>query len=165
MDKKNAKKKSGNNMEVEKVKELIDLMKANDITEMEIIDGEKQIILKRGGQVVPVAPVVAPVAAVAPAAPAAATPSSPAPADDVDDGLSKVASPIIGTFYSAPSPDADDFIKVGDTVNKDSVIGIVEAMKVMNEIKSEIAGVVKKILVSNGTAVEFGQPLVLIDPS
>jgi len=161
MNKKNEKKKSGNNMDVEKVKELIDLMKANDINEMEIIDGDKQIILKRGGQAVPaVAPAVVAVGPVA----AQAT-SFPASDEDEDAGLSKVASPIIGTFYSAPSPDADLFIKVGDTVSEDSVIGIVEAMKVMNEIKSEISGVVKKILVSNGTAVEFGQALVLIDPS
>ena len=163
MNKKNEKKKSGNNMDVEKVKELIDLMRANDINEMEIIDGDKQIILKRGGQVVAVPAVAPAVVAVGPVA-AQAT-SSPASDEDEDAGLSKVASPIIGTFYSAPSPDADLFIKVGDTVSEDSVIGIVEAMKVMNEIKSEISGVVKKILVSNGTAVEFGQALVLIDPS
>jgi len=152
-------------MEVDKVKELIELMKANDLTEMEIVDGDKQIILKRGGQVIPVA-AVAPMAAAAPvAAPVAGAAPVAAPAADDTAGLNKIESPIVGTYYSAPSPDADEFIKVGDTVNEETVVCIVEAMKVMNEIKAETSGVVKKILVSNGSAVEFGQTLILVDPS
>lgn len=153
-------------MEVDKVRELIDLMKQNDLTELEIEEGDSKIILKRGGQVVVSAPVPssAPVINAGPAAgPLPAEPSAPAKAD-ADGNLAQVTSPIVGTFYAAPSPSADPFIKVGDKVTEESVVGIIEAMKVMNEIKSEINGVIRKVLVENGSAVEFGQPLFLVEP-
>jgi acetyl-CoA carboxylase biotin carboxyl carrier protein len=92
----------------------------------------------------------------APSAPAAAAPTADAQADDLGETID---SPIVGTFYAAPSPDADSFVKVGDTVSADTVVCIVEAMKVMNEIKAEKSGVIKRVLVDNATPVEFGQPL------
>lgn len=104
------------------------------------------------------APVAAPAvpAAAAPAAPAAAPAAPAAPVKTID-------APLVGTFYRAASPEAESFVKVGDTVAEDSVIGIIEAMKVMNEIKAEKSGVIKEILVENGQPVEYGQPLLVIE--
>ncbi len=107
----------------------------------------------------------APAPAAAPAAPApAAAPGAPAaPAASADDSLTPIPSPLVGTFYRAGSPDADPFVSVGSRVNKDTVVCIIEAMKVMNEIKAETSGTIKKILVENATAVQFGQPMFLIE--
>ena len=80
-----------------------------------------------------------------------------------DENLTPIPSPLVGTFYRAGSPDADPFVQVGTRVNKDTVVCIIEAMKVMNEIKAEASGVIKKILVENATAVQFGQPMFLIE--
>jgi len=104
------------------------------------------------------APVAAPVAAVASAAPAAAT----APAQEEEAGLHIIKSPIVGTFYECPSPGSPPFVKVGDTVKTGQVLCIVEAMKLMNEIESEVSGEIAKCLVSNGQPVEYGQPLFAI---
>ena len=154
-------------METEKVKDLIDLMKANDLSELEIVDGQTRIILKRHSQQAP--PQIITAAPVMQPAPVAINPQAPAPqesqpAPDENEGFEKIPSPIVGTFYAAPSPNADPFIKVGSRVNIDDVVCIIEAMKVMNEIKSEISGTIKKTLVTNGSAVEFGQPLFLVEP-
>ena len=81
-----------------------------------------------------------------------------------NDNLVEITSPIVGTFYLTPSPNAEPFVKVGSSVEKDKVVCIVEAMKVMNEIKSDVDGTIKKVLVSNGQAVEYGQPLFLVEP-
>lgn len=102
----------------------------------------------------------APVAPVAEAAPAAA----PAPAAD-DSNYVTIKSPMIGTYYGSPNPDSDAFVKVGDTIKKGQVICIVEAMKLFNEIESEMSGKVVKILVDNASPVEYDQPLFLVDPS
>ncbi len=156
-------------MDVERVKELIDLMKENDLSELEIVDGQTRIILKRGnGSDAPqmyAVPASSP-ANIAPpaAAPAPATATETPAAESADSNLKEIVSPIVGTFYAAPSPNADAFVDVGDSVGEDTVVCIVEAMKVMNEINSEIKGTIKKVLVSNGTAVEFGQPLFLVEP-
>jgi len=155
--------------DLQKVKELVALMKDNDLVEIEIVDGDSKIHLKRpgadarliqyqpmGGQMpMPSYPAPAPIAQ--PAAPAAAAPAA------VDSSLQPIKSPIVGTFYMAPSPDAAPFVKVGDQVNPETVVCIIEAMKVMNEIKAETSGVIKKILVENATAVQFGQPMFLIE--
>jgi acetyl-CoA carboxylase biotin carboxyl carrier protein len=95
----------------------------------------------------------------APAAPAAA------PKEDIPANMKKVISPMVGTFYRSPSPDSDPFVQVGDTVKPDTTVCIVEAMKLMNEIKAEAAGVIKKVMVENGQPVEFGQPMFLIEPA
>ncbi len=158
-------------IEIKKLRELVKLMKDNDLSEIDLRDNDEQITLKRPTAepiVTPIAAPVAPLAAApapvpaAPAAPAeAAGGAAPAPADD---GLIEVTSPMVGTFYTAASPDADDFVSVGATVGEDTVVCIIEAMKVFNEIKAEKKGTVAKILVDSGQAVEFGQPLFLLKP-
>lgn len=151
------------NMDIPKVKELIDLMKENDLVELEIVDGESKILLKRPNpQVTAVSPV--PIAA-APAAPAAPAPAAPsAPAEGEDDGLLKVTSPIIGTFYQAPSPDSDAYVKVGDQITDETVVCIVEAMKVMNEIKAEVSGTIVECCCKDGQSLEYGQVLFKVRP-
>lgn len=145
---------------LKRVKELIDLMIEKDLVEVEIVDGDNKIHLKRPGSgivQVPAAPM--PVMTAASAAPAA---SAAAPV--VDDKLVDIKSPIIGTFYAAASPDSPPFVKVGDHVTADTVVCIVEAMKVMNEIKAETTGTVEKVMISNGQTVEFGQALFKVRP-
>jgi acetyl-CoA carboxylase biotin carboxyl carrier protein len=153
-------------IDIRKLKELVRLMVANELTELDLRDSEEQVSLRRQSPMVPGAhaPVVAshPVMNVAP--PAGATPASgaePAAPTGEDDGH-RIESPMVGTFYTAPNPDAPPFIKVGDHVGADSVVCIVEAMKIFNEIKAGCAGTVQKVLVSNGESVEFGQPLFLV---
>ena len=149
-------------MDVKKIKELVELMKSNDLSELQVVDGQTRIVLKRVGeqpQVVSL-PAMLPAAGTPPA-------SAPDPAGNVESTVSsynEIKSPIVGTFYAAPSPNAEPFVKVGDKITEDTVVCIIEAMKVMNEIKSEISGVVRKILVENGTAVEYDQPLFLVEP-
>ena len=152
-------------IEMRKLRELVKLMKENDLCELDLRDKDEQVTLKRPGAEGPVyaAPVAAPAAAAAaPAAPA--SPPAPAAGEAEDAGLVKITSPMVGTFYTAASPDAAAFVKVGDAVDKETVVCIVEAMKVFNEIKAETSGKIEKILVENGQAVEFGQPLFLVKP-
>ena len=147
-------------MDLERIKSVIDLMGANDLSEFAIEEKDFKLALKRGGAAVMMAPqMMAPVASAG--APAAAAPA--APVASVDDKLTPIPSPLVGTFYRAGSPDADPFVAVGSRVNKDTVVCIIEAMKVMNEIKAETSGVIKKILVENATAVQFGQPMFLVE--
>ena len=143
------------------VEHLMQMMAAHDVTEIDLHDGNRQISLKRGGFVAPVAAVAAPLAA-APLAAAAAPAESPA--SPVDDGLIEIVSPMVGTYYSAPSPDSDLFTAVGATINAESVVCIVEAMKVMNEIKAECSGTITEICVQNAEPVEFGQVLFKVKP-
>lgn len=151
------------------IRSLIKLMVDNDLSEIDIEgDGEK-IKLKRGGNGPaggPVQYVAAPPAAGSPA-PAASAPSAASGDDDdtdIDDGTITIDSPMVGTFYTASNPDSEAFVAVGDAVKPDSVVCIVEAMKVFNEIKAEVSGKVVEILVENGQAVEFGQPLFKVRP-
>ena len=146
---------------LKKVQEVIELMKENDLVEVEIVDGDKKILVKRPSAAAPVVthvPMAAPVAPAAGAAPAAAAPA------DADEGLEEITSPIVGTFYASPSPDSKAFVAVGDRVEADTVVCIIEAMKVMNEIKAETSGTVAKVLRKAGEAVEFGQALFKIQP-
>ena len=152
-------------MDLDRIKSVIDLMSEHELSEFAIEEKDFKLTLKRGGTNVVMAPpmmaspMVAPAAALAAApAPAAAT---PAPA--AEESLTPIPSPLVGTFYRASSPDADPFVAVGSRVNKDTVVCIIEAMKVMNEIKAETSGVIKKILIENATAVQFGQPMFLIE--
>ena len=156
-------------MDLKDIKAIIDLMKKNSITEFELERQDSKIRLKRGlngggsaaqsedyvpATSAPVQPmVVAPVSA-----PVAAPP--PAGTGEVD-----IKSPMIGTFYRAPSPEAGNYVEVGSEVNPETVVCIIEAMKVMNEIKAEVKGVVTQVLVENGKPVEFGQPLFKVRPS
>lgn len=154
-------------MDLKDIKAIIDLMKKNSVSEFELEKQDFKIRLKRGmngGGVVapqaeegqPIAYVPAPVA-MASAAPVAA--SAPAAAEP------EIKSPMIGTFYRSPSPESAPYIEIGSEVNPDTVVCIIEAMKVMNEIKAEVKGVITQVLVENAKPVEFGQPLFKIRPT
>ena len=153
-------------MDVKEIKKLIDLMVKNDLRELEIKNGDSRVSLKRGpgegsGMVAAAGQVqVQPVSM----APAAAVQNDTAGPGE-DEGTESIVSPMVGTFYQAASPENDAFVQVGDTISDDTVICIVEAMKVMNEIKAGVSGTVEKILVSNGEAVEFGQPMFKVRPA
>lgn len=147
-------------IDLKKLEKLIGLMADNDLTEIELDDGTEKVQLKRGNPDAPVQVVAPPTQA--PPAPAPAEPASaggaPAPEPAAAKGPT-IDSPMVGTFYSASNPDSPPFVKPGDSVTADTVVCIVEAMKVFNEIKAEKAGKVKTVLVENGDAVEFGQAL------
>jgi acetyl-CoA carboxylase biotin carboxyl carrier protein len=150
-------------MDLRKLKKLIDLVQESGIGEIEITEGEERVRIARGGHVavapvagaipVPVAATHVPAASAAPAAAAAEAPAEPG---------RTVKSPMVGTFYRAPSPEAKPFVAVGDTVKEGQTLCVIEAMKLMNEIESDAAGVVKAILVENGLPVEYGQALFVI---
>ena len=148
-------------MDIRKVKKLIELLEESGIAEIEITEGEESIRISRYTQNVPVAPlpVAAPVAA-APVAAAAAPTAAPAEAEE--DGF-EVTAPMVGTFYAASSPGAAPFVQVGDRVNEGDTLCVIEAMKMMNQIEADIAGVVKSIRLQNGEPVEFGQTMIVID--
>lgn len=158
-------------MSVDKISELLALMKEYDIVELELEEGDFSVALRKQGAFVPpysaaAAPAPVPVAQAAPppAAVAAEQPAAGA-APAADSGLAQIKSPIVGTFYRASSPDAPPFVEEGAKVAKDSVVCIIEAMKIMNEIKAETDGVIEKVLVESGEPVEYGQPLFLIRKS
>lgn len=150
-------------MEIKDIKRIVELMKSNDLTKFAMKDKDFELTLKRGGEQ-PVFVAAAP----APAAPVAAAPAAPAAAApkvaDEEDGLVEIPSPIVGTFYRKPAPDADNFAQVGTEVSEDTVVCIIEAMKVMNEIKAEVKGIIKKVLVDDAASVQYGQPLFLVEP-
>lgn len=148
-------------MDIKKIKELIDLMKENDLVELEIVDDDSKVHLKRPGAEMPVlhATPVQPVAAT-PAPSIVSAPSAPLE----DASLLKITSPIVGTFYQAPSPDSEPYVKVGGKVNQDTVVCIIEAMKVMNEIKAEVSGTIVECCCKDGQAVEYGQVLFKVRP-
>jgi len=146
-------------MDLQDVMKLLDLMEVRHLEEIEVDQGDVHIRLRKGGA----PPVVVPIAA---APVAAANPQAVPAASDAEKtaeaNLVKITSPMVGTFYRAASPDAEPFINEGDHVTPDQVICIIEAMKVMNEIKAEREGDVVSILIENGESVEFGQPMVTI---
>ena len=143
-------------MSIEKISKLVEIMNENDLVEVELQEKDLKIKLKKPGCNMVAAP-----AMMAPAMPAAIS-ATGAPTVDDTAGLTPIPSPIVGTFYSAPSPESADFTSVGDTVTNDTVVCIVEAMKIMNEVKAEISGTIEKVLVKNGEPVEYGQPLFLV---
>ncbi|GHY15178.1 acetyl-CoA carboxylase, biotin carboxyl carrier protein [Vibrio cholerae] len=149
-------------MDIRKIKKLIELVEESGIAELEISEGEESVRISRYGQPAPAPQVhyaAAPVAAPAPVAQAAV---AEAPAAKVPAGH-KVLSPMVGTFYRSPSPDAKAFIEVGQSVSVGDTLCIVEAMKMMNQIEADKSGVVTAILVEDGQTVEFDQPLVVIE--
>lgn len=150
------------------LEQLVKLMSANDLSTLDLRDGPKRILLKRGAEYVatPVgahAPVYHSPAAPA-AAPAAGSASAAAPAVDADAGLIPIKSPMVGTFYAAPAADQKAFVSVGSSVGEETDVCIIEAMKVFNNIKAEVKGTIAKILVQNAQTVEFGQTLFLVKP-
>lgn len=153
--------------ETDYIEKLAKVLADTGLTEISLEDGEQAITLRKDVIVAPVAsaPVAAqaPVApAVAPVAPAVAPAQAPATSEPAKKGT-PITSPMVGTFYKSPSPDADAFVAVGDNVKVGDVVCIVEAMKMMNEIKSEIAGKVVEICVEDGQPVEFGQVLMYVE--
>jgi len=161
-------------IDIRKLKELVKLMVENDLTELDLRDQQETVTLKRGPGEMPIVHHAPMYAHAAPPPGGGASVAAEVPASDAepaeqgaggsDDGLVPVESPMVGTFYSRPSPDDDAFVGVGDTVGADTVICLVEAMKVFNEIKAGASGTVERMLVSDGESVEFGQKLVLIRP-
>ena len=152
-------------MDIRKVKKLIELLDDSGIAEIEITEGEESVRISRYAAAAPVA--AAPAAAPAPVA--AATPASAAVAPAAaaaeapeEDGY-EVTAPMVGTFYAASSPGAAPYVQVGDRVNEGDTLCIIEAMKMMNQIESDVSGEVREILVANGEPVEFGQPLFVIE--
>jgi acetyl-CoA carboxylase biotin carboxyl carrier protein len=153
-------------MDIRKVKKLIELLDESGIAEIEITEGEESVRISRYSQHVPVAaaPAAAPIAAPA-AAPSAAAPAAApaAPAAEAEEDGYEVTSPMVGTYYAASSPGAAPYVQVGDRVNEGDTLCIIEAMKMMNQIETDVSGVVKSIRVQNGEPVEFGQTLFVID--
>jgi len=151
-------------MDIRKIRTLIDMVKESGVGEIEITQGDESIrISGTPTQVVQAAPVMAAPAAAPVAAPAAAQAADAAPAAPAAPAGHQVKSPMVGTFYRAASPTAPTFVEVGQSVNVGDTLCIVEAMKMMNQIESDKAGVVKAILVENEDAVEFDQPLFIIE--
>ena len=154
-------------MDIRSIRKLIEIVEQSDIAEIEIKEGEHNIRISRSKEQVVMAapaPVAAPVAA-APLAAAAAAPAAPlaeAPVSSEANGH-KVTSPMVGTFYTSPSPDAGAFVKVGDKVSEGDTLCIIEAMKIMNPIESDTTGTVKQVVAVNGEPVEFGQTLFVIE--
>jgi acetyl-CoA carboxylase biotin carboxyl carrier protein len=150
--------------DLKKVKELIDLMIEKDLVEVEIVEGDSKIHLKRPGSHISIA-TPAPMPMMAPQAAAFAAPApAPEQSSSADDKFADIKSPIIGTFYSSPSPDSPPYVKVGDHVTAETIVCILEAMKVMNEIKAETTGTIEKVLVTSGQTVEYGQVLFKVRP-
>ena len=156
-------------MDLERIESLLKMLAEHDVSEFSYRDGDMNLKLRLGPPpAVAAMPMAmghapAPVVHHAAAAPAAAAPAAAAPA--AESGLHVVESPMVGTMYRSPSPGAPVFVEVGQTVQKGKTLCIVEAMKLMNEIEADVSGVVVEILVENGKAVQFGQPLMKIRPA
>lgn len=158
----------GEPFDIRKVRKFIELMNEHDLTEIDLRQGEQRIRLRRGPETVTVAGATQPVSTPAGggASKAAANTTSPgqtAGAEE-DANYTLIKSPMVGTFYSAANPDAAPFVKVGDQVGPETTVCIVEAMKVFNEIPAECSGKIVAVLVQNGDAVEYGQPLFRVQP-
>ena len=165
-------------MDIEQVRQLVELMEQHDLTELIIRDGETRIILRRGAAGGPgTAP--GPVQMVVPPTQVTTAPTvQPVPAADApqpaegteaeqraeEEELVAIKSPMVGTFYAAPDPESPPYVTVGSEVEPDTVVCLVEAMKVFNEIKAEVAGTIERVCVQNAQPVEFGQPLFLVRP-
>ena len=154
-------------MDIRKVKKLIELLDESGIAEIEITEGDDSVRISRHSPHLAAAPAIAPVALAAPAptavAPAPLAAEAPAPAAEPEEEGYAVTTPMVGTYYSSPSPGSPQFVQVGDRVNEGDVLCIVEAMKMMNQIEAEVSGTIKSIRVQNGDPVEYGQILFVID--
>jgi len=151
--------KTAGPMDVALLERIVKLMEANDLNMVDLRDGKLRVLMKRG----PAAPVAMPMQIAAPVAAAAPLPQS-AGNGVAEEKLHEIKSPMVGTFYSAPSPDAKPFVTVGSVVSEETDVCVIEAMKVFNNVKAECKGTIAKILVNNGQAVEFNQVLFLVKP-
>ena len=150
-------------LDIEKIRQLVDMMIANDLAEVSLRDGEQEIHLRRPNGEQPLGmPVMQGPAVVSDAAP---SPPVETPAADADDGLVEIRSPMVGTFYASPDPESPPFVEPGSAVHGNTVVCIVEAMKVFNEIKAELSGTIERCLVENQKSVEYGQPLFMVRPT
>jgi len=149
-------------MDLRKLKTLIDLVSESGISELEVNEGEDRVRIVNAGSPAPAGQVIYANPAPAQAIPAAPSASVPAAEATPEETGFVARSPMVGTFYRAPNPESPDFVKVGDTVKVGQTLCIIEAMKLLNEIESEQAGVIKQILCENGQGVEFDQPLFII---
>ena len=162
-------------MELKEIQNLIKFVAKSGVNEVHVEMGETKVTIKTGGDVVQqvvtapaaieVATPAAPAAAPASAPAAESAPPAPADATTENDNHITIKSPIIGTFYRKPSPDKPNFVEAGDQVNEGDVLCVVEAMKLFNEIESEVSGTIVKVLVDDSSPVEFDQPLFIVDPS
>ncbi|MEP0710658.1 acetyl-CoA carboxylase biotin carboxyl carrier protein [Algoriphagus sp.] len=159
-------------MKAKEIQELIDYISNSGLAEVKIKTDEFELSIKKYAEsaaprmveMAP-APAPAPTVAAAPAPVAAPSPAAPVAAEPASSNLVEIKSPMIGTFYLTSSPDADPFVAVGDSIKTGQTVCIIEAMKLFNEIESEISGKIVKILVTNSTPVEYDQPLFLVDPA
>ncbi len=153
----------GDVFELDRLRQLIELMETHDLTEINLRQGNEKVKLRRGSQVTmaPVAP--APAAAPAPLAAAATPAAAPAAAEGAN--IVTIKAPMVGTFYARPNPESEPFVKVGQRINADTVVCIIEAMKVFNEIPAEVSGQVVAVLVDDQQAIDFGRPLFKVDTS
>lgn len=153
-------------MKVDEIKTIVQLMSENDLTEFKIESEGCNLCIKRGSSapaVVAMPAVAAPVAAAPVTAVPAAPASAPAAASSAPAPEKVIESPLVGTFYRSASPDSAPFVQIGSKVTEDTTVCIIEAMKVMNEVKAEKSGIIKEILVENGNPVEYGMPLFVIE--
>ena len=145
-------------IDIRKLKELVKLMVANDLAEMDLRDTDEQVTIRRHGETFETPTPTAPATGVATAAPLAA------PAEQTTQEGVEIVSPMVGTFYISSDPESPAFVQVGGAVSDDTTVCIIEAMKIFNEIKAQCSGTIIKVLVGNGEPVEFGQPLFLVKP-
>jgi acetyl-CoA carboxylase biotin carboxyl carrier protein len=148
-------------IDIRKLKELVKLMVNNDLAEIDLRDPDEQVTLRRHGEPVVMPQVSTPAT---PDASAISTTKDPPLATTSEPRGEEILSPMVGTFYVASDPDSPPFIKVGDPVDADTKVCVIEAMKIFNEIKAQCSGTISKVLVENGEAVEFGQPLFIVTP-
>lgn len=156
-------------MDLQEIKRIIKMVESADITSLKLKQDDLTIEVSKEGATAPTTVIAQAPVAPAPVAAPVATPTAPAPAPDspaaetpAGDGLTPITSPMVGTFYAAPNPDSPAFVKAGDSIQKGGVVCIVEAMKLFNEIESDVSGTIEKVLIENGQPVEFGQPLFLV---
>ena len=139
-------------MDIRKIKKLIEMLQESDLMEIEVKEGEESVRIARGGQMISHSSQLSP--------PIIETVASPIATETLG---ASITSPIVGTFYRKPAPDKPAFIEVGDHVNVGDVVCIIEAMKMMNEVKADSSGTIKQVLIENSEPVEFGQPLFVIE--
>lgn len=152
----------GDVFELDRLRQLIELMETHDLTEINLRQGSEKVKLRRGSQMTMTPMGLAPAAA-APAPQAAAAPAAAAPAESAN--IVTIKAPMVGTFYARPNPDSEPFVKVGQRISADTVVCIIEAMKVFNEIPAEVSGQVVAVLVDDQQAIDFGRPLFKVDTS
>ena len=156
-------------LDIDKIQQLVEMMVQNDLVEVSLRNGEEEINLRRPQPEMPVVannlvPVTTEPITESAEAGTQSMATAAANTEKADDELVPIPSPMVGTFYGSPDPDSPSFVQVGSTVQPGTIVCILEAMKVFNEIKAEVAGLVERILVKNAEAVEYGQPLFLVRP-